>query len=233
MKALRKSDDRGYADHGWLKAKHTFSFSSYHDPKFMGFRSLRVINEDQIQGGEGFPTHGHQDMEIITYIFEGALEHKDSMGNGSVIHPGDIQYMSAGDGVRHSEFNHLKDTPTRLLQIWIMPNQTGVKPQYGQENYKREDKLNQLRLVISGDSQDTGAIQIRQDAKIYASVLETGQRLEHKVEEDRGIWIQMISGSVNLNGQDLMPGDGLALEEETLLHIQANEEAEFLLFDLA
>lgn len=233
MKVLRKSSDRGHIDHGWLNAKHSFSFSSYLDPKFMGFRSLRVINEDQIQGGEGFPTHGHENMEIITYIFEGALEHKDSMGNGSVIYPGDIQYMSAGNGVRHSEFNHLKDKPTRLLQIWIVPNQTGLEPRYGQQNYTREDKLNQLKLVVSGDPRDKEAMQIRQDARLYASVLEQGQRLEHKVKEDRGVWIQMISGSVNVNGQDLMPGDGFALEEESVVHIQANSESEFLLFDLA
>ncbi|MEZ4871316.1 MAG: pirin family protein [Bdellovibrionales bacterium] len=233
MKVLRKSKERGHVDHGWLRAKHTFSFSSYMDPNFMGYRSLRVINEDEIEGGEGFPTHGHENMEIITYIFDGALEHKDSMGNGSVIRPGEIQYMSAGKGVRHSEFNHLKDQSTRLLQIWIVPNQRGGEPRYGQKNVPREEKLNQLKLIISGDEKDKDAIHIYQEAKLFASVLEGGKSLEYNLRDEHGVWIQMISGELEVNGELLSQGDGLAIEKESLLKIIASKESEFLLFDLA
>lgn len=231
MLALRKSEDRGFADHGWLKAKHSFSFADYYDPNFMGFKSLRVINEDRVAPGQGFPTHGHKDMEIITYVIDGALEHKDSMGNGSVIKPGEIQYMSAGSGVRHSEYNPQKDQGLHLMQIWIMPNLAAATPRYDQKNFSRAEKLNRLRLVVSPDGASE-SIAIRQDAKIYASILEATNELSYKVEKDRGIYLQLIKGELQVNGKILKSGDALALEQEQELKIKASSESEFLLFDL-
>lgn len=231
MLAIRKSEERGHADHGWLNAKHSFSFADYYDPEFMGFRSLRVINEDRVEAGMGFATHGHKDMEIITYVIEGALEHKDSMGNGSIIYPGEVQYMSAGSGVRHSEFNPQQDKSLHLLQIWIMPDELRATPRYGQMKFTREQKLNQLKLVVS----KTGAeesIAIRQDANIYASVLEKGKSLSFALKPGRGAYLQLIKGSLSVNAKSLSAGDALAVENESALQITATEESEFLLFDL-
>lgn len=237
MIVIRKSADRGHADHGWLKAKHSFSFADYYDPAYMGFRSLRVINEDRIDPGMGFATHGHKEMEIISYMVGGALEHKDSMGNGSIIVPSEVQYMSAGTGVRHSEFNPSSTEIGHLLQIWVVPNKTGVPPRYGQKKFPIDVRTNQLKLVVVGEDEATAkdkseAILIRQDARVYASLLTAGNKLEHKVTEDRGCWLQLIKGEITLNGNALSAGDAAAVEGESLLKIEANKDAEFLLFDL-
>ncbi len=230
---LRKSDDRGRFNHGWLVAAHSFSFGDYHDPRFMGFRSLRVINEDIVSPGEGFPTHGHQNMEIVTYILEGALEHKDSMGNGSIIKPGDVQYMSAGSGVRHSEFNASKSEKVHLLQIWLMPNQNELKPQYGQSSYSIESRTNQLKLIVSESGSD-GSIAIRQDVLLFASLLHLDSSLVYPIKSNRHLWIQLATGSIEVNGIQMSAGDGLAVKEEQSLVIKGTSAAaaEFLLFDL-
>lgn len=235
MFMLRKSNDRGAADHGWLRAKHTFSFANYFDEENMGFRSLRVINEDRVDSQQGFPTHAHRDMEILTYIISGALEHKDSMGNGSVIRPGEVQYMSAGYGVRHSEFNHSNTEEVHLLQIWILPDKANYTPAYDQKAFSVDERKNALRLVASGDAsraKTEGAIAIRQDADLYASLLEAGKSLEHKTTADRGVWIQLVSGSLDVNGTVMSAGDGLKVEGESFIKIQSRESAEFLLFDM-
>jgi redox-sensitive bicupin YhaK (pirin superfamily) len=232
MVFLRKSNDRGHLNHEWLDTHHSFSFGDYFDPKFMGFRWLRVINEDYVDGGSGFPTHGHRDMEIISYVVDGALEHKDSMGNGSVIRPGEVQYMSAGSGVRHSEFNPNADEKVHLLQIWIMPKEQGAEPRYAQLDFPREKKLNQLRLIASGQEKE-GVIHIRQDGHLYASILEPGKTLEYKATPKWGQWVQLIKGELVVNDQALKAGDALAIEDVSLLKFEAKEEAEFLLFDLA
>jgi quercetin 2,3-dioxygenase len=234
MFMLRKSNDRGSADHGWLKAKHTFSFASYYDEDNMGFRSLRVINEDRVDARKGFPTHPHRDMEIITYIISGSLEHKDSMGNGSVIRPGEVQYMSAGHGVRHSEFNPSNES-VHLLQIWIMPDKPNYEPTYDQRAFSVEKRKNALKLVATGDkarAKNEDAILIRQDAHIYASLLDTGKTLEHTTTSDRGVWIQLVNGQLIVNGSTMSAGDGLKIEKETLIKIQSLVDAEFILFDL-
>ncbi len=228
---IRKSEERGFADHGWLKARHSFSFASYYDPQFMGYKSLRVINEDRVSEGMGFPTHGHKDMEIITYVIDGALEHKDSMGNGSIIKPGEVQYMSAGTGVQHSEFNPSKDEGLHLMQIWIMPDELNAEPRYDQKKFTKEQKHNQLCLVVSKDGQED-SIAIRQDAKIYASSLTKGNELSHKLEAGRGLWLQMIKGQVSANDQVLSAGDAMAFEAEPEMKISAQSDSEFLLFDL-
>jgi quercetin 2,3-dioxygenase len=234
MFMLRKSNERGFADHGWLKAKHTFSFASYHDEDYMGFRSLRVINEDRVDAKQGFPTHPHRDMEIITYIISGSLEHKDSMGNGSVIRPGELQYMSAGHGVRHSEFNPSNE-PVHLLQIWIMPDKVNYEPAYDQRAFSVEKRKNALKLVATGDkvrAKNEEAILIRQDAHIYASLLDAGKTLEHATTSDRGVWIQLVKGQLTVNGSTMAAGDGLKVEKETLIKIQSQADAEFIFFDL-
>jgi redox-sensitive bicupin YhaK (pirin superfamily) len=232
MLTYRPSEARGSADFGWLKAKHTFSFSEYFDPKFMGFRSLRVINEDRIAAGEGFPTHAHKDMEIITYIISGALEHKDSMGNGSIITPGEFQYMSAGKGVTHSEYNHLQNDSTHLLQIWIMPNEKSAQPRYDQQNWSKAETKNKLFLAVSGEK-DQGQIKVRQDAKIYVSHLDKDKSLGYTTAVHRGLWIQLVKGELNVNGQTMKDGDGLAIEKVTDIELLAQNNSEFLLFDLA
>ncbi len=232
MITLRKSKDRGHSDHGWLNTFHSFSFAEYTDPNFKGFHSLRVINEDFIAGGRGFGTHAHRDMEIITYLISGELAHKDSMGNGSVIHTGDMQYMSAGSGVEHSEFNPSPTIAAHLLQIWIFPTAKGLKPRYDQRHFTRESKLNQLRLMVSGDA-DPGLIQINQDANVYSSILESAQSLKKSVPTEKQAWIQLISGKLELNGHTLEAGDGAAISEEKELTFQnGNRESEFLLFEL-
>ncbi len=231
MLKFKPSDSRGSADHGWLHAKHSFSFAEYFDPENMGFRSLRVINEDRIEPAMGFGTHGHKDMEIVTYIVAGALAHKDSMGNGSVIRPGDVQYMSAGTGVKHSEFNHSQDEQTHLLQIWILPDKANYQPRYDQKTFSELDRTDNLKLVVSGNEKDN-VIHVHQDVYIYASLLSSGKKIIHETQPERGLWLQMVKGEISVNGQLLSAGDAIAAEGEKLLTIEANQDAEFLLFDL-
>jgi quercetin 2,3-dioxygenase len=232
MITIRKADERGHFDLGWLNTYHTFSFDQYYDPNHMGFRSLRVINEDVVQPGDGFPTHGHRDMEIITYILEGALEHRDSMGNGSIIRPGDVQRMSAGTGVRHSESNPSSDQLVHLLQIWILPAEKSIPPEYEEKKFSDDEKRNKLRLVVSPEGSE-GSVKIHQDARIYASVLDEGQEAVHNLANGRSAWLQLAAGSVTLNDTLLMQGDGAALTQESTIRITAQEPAEVLLFDLA
>jgi redox-sensitive bicupin YhaK (pirin superfamily) len=229
---IRKSDERGNAEHGWLHSRHTFSFANYYDPNHMGYRSLRVINDDRVEAGEGFGTHPHQDMEIISYVVTGALEHKDSMGNGSIIRPNDVQRMSAGTGVTHSEFNPQQDDPVHFLQIWILPEHKGIEPSYEQKNYSIEEKTNRLRLVASPDGAD-GSVTIHQDARMYASILEPGAQVSQAVDKDRYIWIQVVKGKLTVNGELLETGDGAAIERAENLSYEAVEPSEILVFDLA
>jgi len=232
MITIRKADERGHFDVGWLNTYHTFSFDQYHDPNHMGFHSLRVINEDIVQPGQGFPTHGHRDMEIVTYILAGALEHRDSMGNGSIIRPGDAQRMSAGTGVRHSEANPSPDTPVHLLQIWILPNEKNLPPEYEEKKFSDEQKRNKLRLIVSPEG-DEGSVKIHQDAKLYASLLDKDQEVVHTLANGRSAWLQVAGGSVVLNDFALQQGDGAAVSQESSIRITAPEPAEVLLFDLA
>jgi quercetin 2,3-dioxygenase len=233
MITIRKADERGHFNHGWLDTYHTFSFGSYHDPESMGFRSLRVINDDIIAGQEGFGTHGHADMEIITYVLDGELAHKDSTGGGGVLYPGDVQHMTAGSGVRHSEFNNSK-SPSRLLQIWIIPEKRGLEPSYEQTYYPEEERTNRLRLVAAGDPKD-GALKVHQDIKLFATLLDPGKGVSYELDKKRYAWIQVAKGSLTVNGQTLRTGDGAAISNESKLEIQGAgaEKAEFLLFDLA
>ncbi|XZN92945.1 MAG: pirin family protein [Microcoleus sp.] len=232
MIAIRKSEARGHANHGWLDSYHTFSFANYYDPKYMNFRSLRVINEDVINGGKGFSTHGHTDMEIITYVLEGALEHKDSLGTGAVIKPGEVQRMSAGTGIQHSEFNHSPTDPVHLLQIWLLPDRNGLKPSYEQRDFPLAERQGRLRLVAARDARD-GAVKIHQDVDLYAAVLDKDARVSHVLQSNRYAWVQVARGSVLLNGLALEQGDGAAVSDESELVIEATADAEFLLFDLA
>ena len=228
---IRRSAERGGGDFGWLKTQHSFSFDTYHDPRFMGFRSLRVINEDWVQAGHGFPMHPHRDMEIITYVLDGALEHKDSMGNGSIIRPGDGQRMSAGTGVRHSEANSSKTDAAHLLQIWILPDQRGHEPGYEQKAFPEAEKRGKLRLIASPDGKD-GSVTIHQDARLYVSLLQPGQEVKHELGKGRYAWLQIAKGAVELNGHSLNQGDGAAISDEQRLTVKATEDAEVLLFDL-
>jgi redox-sensitive bicupin YhaK (pirin superfamily) len=232
MIKIRKAEQRGHFDFGWLNTYHTFSFGDYYDPSHMGFRSLRVINEDVVQQGRGFPRHGHRDMEIFTYILQGALQHRDSMGNGSIIRPGDVQRMSAGTGVTHSESNPSPDEPVHLLQIWILPNKEGIQPDYEEKRFPEDEKRNKLRLIISPDAAE-GAVKINQDARVYASVLDSSHEVVHSLESGRHAWLQLAAGSVMLNGIDLKQGDGAAVSDESTITIAAPGPAEILLFDLA
>jgi redox-sensitive bicupin YhaK (pirin superfamily) len=229
--ALRRADERGHADHGWLDTWHTFSFSDYYDPRFMGFRVLRVINEDFVAPQRGFPTHAHRDMEIITYVLEGALEHRDSLGTGSVIRPGDVQRMSAGTGVRHSEANPSADEPVHLLQIWIEPAREGLAPGYEQKAFADEDKRGRLRLVASPDGAE-GSVTIHQDARLYATRLGAGQQVTHTLQPGRHAWLHVARGTLTLNGEHLGAGDGAAASRETTLTLVGDKDAEALLFDL-
>ncbi|MDH3266801.1 MAG: pirin family protein [Gammaproteobacteria bacterium] len=224
-------DSRGQADHGWLKAKHTFSFADYYNPEMMGFGPLRVINEDRIDPSQGFGTHPHRDMEIITYIVEGALEHKDSMGNGSVIQAGDVQRMTAGTGVFHSEFNHSPDETVHLLQIWILPRENSLQPGYEQLHFGRESKLNRWRLVASADGRDD-SLTIHQDVDLYATVLEAGKELQHALGSNHSAYLQVISGTVTTNGEPLAAGDGVAIQALDSIALQATSDAELILFDM-
>ena len=231
MIQIRKADERGFADHGWLKARHTFSFAGYHDPNFMGFRSLRVMNEDRIEPGMGFGTHPHRDMEIVTYVLEGALEHKDSMGNGEVLRPGEFQRMSAGTGITHSEFNPSNTEPTHLYQIWLLPDRKGIEPSYEQKRFDDGGMTNSLRLVASPDAEH-GSLAIGQDARIFLGKLDKDVTVQHELTLGRHVWLQVLRGAVHLNGQSLKTSDGAAISEEEALKIEASESAEIMLFDL-
>jgi redox-sensitive bicupin YhaK (pirin superfamily) len=233
MIQIRRGKERGHANHGWLDTYHSFSFSDYYDPKFMGFRSLRVINEDWVKPGFGFPTHPHRDMEIITYVLEGSLEHKDSMGTGSVIRPGEIQKMSAGTGVRHSEFNHSKDEPVHLYQIWILPEKEGLTPMYEQKAIPAEEKQGKLRLIASPKPGE-GAVQLSQDAELYTVQLDPGKKVDHRLGEGRYAWVQVTRGGVKVGGNELKAGDGAALSQEKVVELAGLQDGgEVLLFDLA
>ena len=232
MIAIRKSEARGHANHGWLDSYHTFSFANYYDPNYMSFRSLRVINEDIINPGKGFGTHGHQDMEIITYVLEGALEHKDSLGTGAVIKPGEVQRMSAGTGIQHSEFNHSQTDQVHLLQIWLLPDTNGLPPSYEQRDFPVAERHGKLRLVAALDARD-GAVKIHQNVDLYAAILDKNSLVSHTLQSNRHAWVQVARGSVLLNGLALEKGDGAAVSDESELVIEATADAEILLFDLA
>ncbi len=231
MQELRKSNERGHANHGWLDSYHSFSFASYHDPAQMGFGPLRVINDDTISAGAGFGTHGHRDMEIITYVLSGAIEHKDSMGNGSVIRPGDVQRMSAGTGIQHSEFNPLSDSATHMLQIWIQPNATNFPPSYEEKNIPAADKRGRLRLIASPDGAD-GSVKIHQDAKLYAGLFDADEQASLSLADKRQVYIHLARGTLTVNGLVLQAGDGLKLTHETQISMRDGTQAEVLLFDL-
>jgi len=231
MIVLRPASARGHADHGWLDTRHTFSFADYYDPAHMGFGPLRVINEDRVAPGAGFGAHGHRDMEIFSYVVAGALAHKDSMGNGSTIRPGDVQIMSAGSGVRHSEFNGSATEPVHFLQIWIEPDREGGAPRYAEAHFATDEKRNRLRLILSQDGRE-GSLAMQQDACVYASLLETGRSAEHTLAQGRKAWAQVIKGAITANGARAQAGDGLAIFDEPTLTIMAQDDAEFLLFDL-
>lgn len=236
MLTIRRSHERGHADHGWLDSHHTFSFADYHDPRHMGFRSLRVINEDRVAPGKGFGTHPHRDMEILSYVLDGALEHKDSIGTGSVIRPGDVQRMTAGTGVSHSEFNHSRTEGVHFLQIWILPEARGLKPGYEQKRFEPETRQDQLRLIASRDGRD-GSVTIHQDMALYAALLAPGKTVTHGFAAGRRGWLQVARGSVRVGEQTLQAGDGAAIQETESLEIVGvgggEAAAEVLLFDLA
>ncbi|NJL45078.1 MAG: pirin family protein [Leptolyngbyaceae cyanobacterium SM2_3_12] len=232
MITIRPSHERGAANFGWLDTRHTFSFSNYYDPEHMGFAALRVINEDKIAPSQGFGTHGHRDMEIITYVLAGALEHKDSLGNGSVIRPGDVQRMTAGTGIRHSEFNASATDPVHLLQIWVLPETEGLNPGYEEIHIASEQKQGQLRLVGSRDGRH-GSVTIHQDVSLYATALAAGETVEHRLEPGRVAWLQVAQGAITLNGQALTAGDGAAIRAESVLTLTGSGDlSEVLLFDL-
>lgn len=228
---LRPAEARGKADFGWLKSAHSFSFGQYFDPRHIQFENLRVINDDRVQAGAGFGEHPHRDAEIFSYVLDGALEHKDSMGNGSVVKAGGVQYMSAGNGVRHSEFNPLKDKDIRFLQVWLLPNETGVAPRYDTLDIDPAEKDGKLKLFLSPDGRD-GSMAIRADSDIYAATLKGDQEIRFDMTPGRKAWVQVAQGNVTINGEDLREGDGLAIEEAGILHFTKGDEAEFLLFEL-
>ncbi len=232
MITLRASKERGHFDHGWLNTYHSFSFDQYYDPRYMGFRQLRVINEDFVAPGRGFPMHAHRDMEIITYILEGALQHEDSMGNGSVIRPGDVQRMSAGTGVRHSEKNASSVDRVHLLQIWILPDTVGLEPGYEQKAFTEDERRGQARLIASTDGRD-GSVTVRQDVSVFASILGEGESVRYDMDETRYGWIQVARGAIDVNGQRADQGDGAIVMGESSLEIVGHEPSELLLFDLA
>ena len=231
MLEIRKSEDRGHANHGWLDSYHTFSFANYYDEEHMGFGPLRVINEDRVNAGEGFGTHGHRDMEIISYVLEGELAHKDSMGTGSVIRPGDVQRMSAGSGVRHSEFNHSQDQTTHFLQIWIQPNVNGIPPSYEEKHFSAEEKRGRLRLIASSDGAD-GSVLIHQDAKLYAGLFDGSETASLELAEGRLAYVHVARGAVEVNGVALNTGDALKVSDTDVVTIAHGQAAEVLVFDL-
>lgn len=232
MISVRKSDERGVGRHGWLTTQHTFSFANYYDPRYMGFRGLRVINEDTVAAGRGFGAHQHENMEIISIVMEGALAHRDSTGGDGVLRRGEVQRMSAGTGVVHSEFNGSEREPVHFFQIWILPERDGIEPGYEQKLFPEEERRGKLRLLVAPGGTG-GALNIHQDARLYSAILEDGQRVEHELAPGRGAWLQVARGSVELNGTTLAQGDGAAIEEETALAITSKGESEVLLFDLA
>ena len=231
MITIRKAEDRGRADLGWLDSKHSFSFGQYQDPAHMGFESLRVINDDHVAPGGGFDSHPHENMEIISYVLEGSLEHKDSMGNGSVIKPGDVQRMSAGTGVTHSEFNHSKEEGVHFLQIWFLPSANGLEPGYEQKSFSADEKKAKLKLVASNDGRD-GSVSLNQDVDMYITILDEGDSVTHSLNDNRKAWVQVAKGSVSLNGQELRPGDGAAIDGENI-ELSGGSEAEVVIFDMA
>jgi redox-sensitive bicupin YhaK (pirin superfamily) len=232
MITVRRAGERGHEDYGWLDTQHTFSFGEYHDPRHMGFRTLRVINEDRVRPESGFGTHSHRDMEIVSYVLGGELGHKDSMGTGSVIRPGDVQRMSAGTGVTHSEWNHSKTEPVHFLQIWILPERRGLEPSYEQKTLAPAETQNRLRLVASADGRD-GSVTVHQDAQLHVARLDAGKEIAHALAAGRHAWVQVARGTVELNGTALAAGDGAAVSDEGALAIRASEPSEILLFDLA
>jgi redox-sensitive bicupin YhaK (pirin superfamily) len=232
MIVKRLASERGHADHGWLDTRHTFSFADYHDPKHMGFRALRVINEDRVAPGQGFGTHGHRDMEILSYVLEGALAHKDSMGTGSTIKPGDVQRMSAGTGVRHSEFNASENEVVHFLQIWIIPDQPGLQPGYEQKHFSNADKQGRLRLIASPDAAD-GSVTIHADARVYAGRFGRDQSATLKLAGGRHAWVHVARGQARVAGHELGPGDAVGLSNESAVEVQGIADAEVLVFDLA
>ena len=232
MIEIRKSEQRGRENYGWLDTRHTFSFGDYYDPEHMGYRALRVINDDRVAGGAGFPSHPHRDMEILTYVLDGALEHKDSMGNGSIIRPGEVQRMSAGTGVVHSEFNHSEAEPLRFLQIWIIPQRRGLSPEYEQRAFGTEERRGRLRLVASPDGSE-GSVTIHQDARIYAALLASGESVSHELPPNRYAWVHVARGKVRMGDLDLREGDGAAITEAQSINLAGIDAAEVLLFDLS
>lgn len=232
MLKIRRGDERGHARHGWLDSYHTFSFADYYDPAHMGFRALRVINEDRVVAGRGFGRHSHRDMEIVSYVLDGALQHKDSMGTGAVIRSGDIQRMSAGTGVTHSEFNASNTEPVHFLQIWIVPDQRGGAPSYEQKTFSADDMDGRLKLVASQDGRD-GSVTIHADAALYAGRFEVDQRADHPLAPDRHAWIHVVRGQVRINGTELSTGDGVQLSGEPRVHIEGLDASEVIVFDLA
>ncbi len=232
MLAVRRAEERGLADLGWLNSRHTFSFGDYYDPRFMGFGSLRVINEDRVQPGKGFATHGHSDMEIISYVLDGALEHRDSIGNGSIIRPGDVQRMTAGTGVRHSEFNASRSDPVHFLQIWVLPERDGLEPGYEQKAFSEDDKRGRLRLLGSRNGRES-SVTIHQDVDLYAALLRDGEHVAHQLANGRKGWVQVAQGSAMLNDQPLGAGDGVAIHGPATLTLSAAAHAEVLVFDMA
>ncbi|MGE3410270.1 MAG: pirin family protein [Pirellulales bacterium] len=228
---MRRADERGFFDHGWLRTHHTFSFGEYHDPAFMRFRSLRVMNEDYVAPGQGFGMHPHRDMEIVTYVLSGELEHQDSMGHGEVLRPGEFQRMSAGTGIRHSEFNPSPDVPVHLYQVWLLPRERGLEPGYEQKAFPVDEKQGRLRIVASPDGRE-GSLTINQDARIYLATLDAGQRITHELAPGRHAWLQLLRGALDLNGKAMAAGDGAAMSDETVLSLSATSPAEVMLFDL-
>jgi quercetin 2,3-dioxygenase len=231
MIRVRRSEDRGHAQHGWLDSRHTFSFADYADPEQMGFRALRVINEDRVAPGEGFPTHSHRDMEILSYVLEGGLQHQDSLGTGSVIRPGDVQRMSAGSGVAHSEFNASRNEPVHFLQIWIIPERRGIAPGYEQKHFSEESRRGQLRLIASPGG-EAGSVTIHQDVRLYSALLAPGQSVQHALAPGRHAWVQVARGAARLGGQTLAEGDGAAISDEQVVTLTTDVPSEVLLFDL-
>jgi redox-sensitive bicupin YhaK (pirin superfamily) len=232
MIQVRKAAERGHFNHGWLDTYHTFSFADYFDPAHVGFRALRVINDDRVQPGQGFGMHGHRDMEIVTYVLEGALEHRDSIGNGSVLRPGELQHMTAGTGVRHSEFNPSDREWVHLYQIWLLPQRKGLQPSYEQKAFPEQERQGTLRLVAA-PAGEHGSLTIRQDARLYLATLKAGEVVAHTLNPGRHAWLQVLRGRADLNGHPLSAGDGAALSEENGLEIRAQDDAEVMLFDLA
>jgi quercetin 2,3-dioxygenase len=232
MLTVRRAADRGLANYGWLDSRHTFSFGEYYDPRHMGFRALRVINDDRVAPGQGFGTHPHRDMEIISYVVEGALEHRDSMGTGSVIRPGDVQRMSAGTGVTHSEYNASKSEPVHFLQIWIVPDLRGLAPSYEQKHFAARERRGTLRVVASPDGRD-GSVSIHNDVVLYAGLFAAGEGATVKLASDRMAWVQVVGGEARVNGETLSAGDGAALSDEARIQVEGLAESELLLFDLA